>query len=137
MATIHYRNAVILIDGAVLSPSFAELSITYNAETLDQTAFGDTARVNKGGLFNWQVDGRAHQDFGAGAVDATIWPLVGSTTCFEIRPHNSCSTAINPRYFGVGIISTYTPMGGAVGTLLDTPFTLVAAGDLSRSTTAT
>ena len=137
MATVAYTNAYFWLNGVDLSAHFAELSLTYNAETLDETAFGDVNRLNKGGLLNWSLSGRAHQDFAAGAVDATIFPLVGTTTCFELRPLNSCSTAINPRYSGVGIINEYTPMGGAVGTLLDTPFSLVAASTMSRLVTAT
>lgn len=137
MATVHFRNAYFWVNGVDLSSHFAELTLNYGSETLDETAFGDTARINKGGLYTWSLDGKAHQDFAAGAVDATLWSLVGTTTCFELRPHNSCSTTINPRYTGVGVLSQYSPVGGAVGTLLDTPFTLVAAGDLSRLATAT
>lgn len=137
MATLHFRDAYFWVNGVDLSAHFAELTLNYSAEMLDETAFGDSTRINKGGLFNWSLSGRAHQDFASGAVDATLWPLIGTTTCFELRPRNSCSTAINPRYSGIGILQTFSPVGGAVGTLLDAPFEMASASDISRLTNAT
>jgi len=103
----------------------------------DETAMGDSTRVRKGGLKDWSVDVTWHQDFAAGAVDATLFSLVGTTVCMEMRPQNICSTAINPIYSGIGVIESYNPMGGSVGALLDAPTTIQSAGDLSRATAAT
>lgn len=124
------------INGVDLSAHCAEASLNYSSETLDETAFGDTTRINKGGLLNWSIDFRFHQDFAAAAVDATLFNLVGTTTCFELRPNNSCSTAINPSFTGIGIVSQYPPMSGAVGTLLDATVTLASAGALSRASSS-
>ena len=38
---------------------------------------------------------------------------------------------------GIGIIESYTPVGGEVGTLLDAPISIQSAGDLARNTSAT
>ena len=136
MATVHFRNAFLWINGVDLSSHGVEATLNYSSETLDETAFGDTTRINKGGLFNWSLELRFHQDFAAAAVDATLFNLVGTTTCFELRRDNSCSTSINPSYTGIGILSAYNPVGGAVGTLLDAPATLVSAGALSRASSS-
>lgn len=125
------------IAGVDLSDDTESVTINFASEMLDETAMGDTARVNKGGLKTWSVDLNFHQDFAAAAVDATIWPLVGTTTCFDIRPLNSCSTAVNPSFAGIGVVESYTPMGGAVGSLLDAPCTIQSAGTLNRYTSAT
>lgn len=137
MATVHFRNAYIWVNGVDLSADSAEVTLNYGSETLDETAFGDTTRINKGGLLTWSVGIRFHQDFRSGGVDATMFALVGTTTCFELRPHNSCSTTINPRYSGVAILSAYPPMGGQVGTLLDVQAQLESASVLDRLATAT
>lgn len=137
MATVHFRNAYVWINGVDLSDDCAELTFNYGSETLDETAFGDTTRINKGGLYTWSLDLKFHQDFASGSVDATLWSLVGTTTCFEFRPDNSCSTTINPRYSGIGVLSNYPAIGGAVGTLLDVPATIVSASAITRSATAT
>lgn len=115
----------------------ASAALNYSAEILDQTAMGDDTRVRKGGLFDWTVDINFHQDFSAGDVDATLFTLVGTTTCFELRVANTCTTTINPSYTGIAVLKTYNPISGNVGTLLDAPANFVSAGTLSRSVAAT
>ena len=97
---------------------------------------GDSTRINKGGLKTWSIDVTFHQDFGAAAVDATLFSLVGTTVCVEIRPQNICSTSINPTYSGIGLIESYNPVGGSVGSLLDAPVTIQSAGSLSRASSS-
>lgn len=136
MATVVYRNSYVWVNGVDLSDHMREVSLTFGAESLDDTAMGDTTRSHKGGLFDWSLSLVAHQDFSSGELDATLWPLVGTTTCFEIRPNNSCTTAINPSFSGIATLMTYTPMTGAVGSLLDVPAELQSAGALTRSVSA-
>lgn len=137
MATLVYTNAFIQINAVDLSSHASEVSLNYASEMQDETAMGDSTRVRKGGLKDWSVDVTWHQDFAAGAVDATLFSLVGTTVCVEMRPQNICSTAINPIYSGIGVIESYNPMSGSVGALLDAPTTIQSAGNLSRATAAT
>ena len=137
MATLVYTNAFIQINAVDLSSHASEVSLNYASEMQDETAMGDSTRVRKGGLKDWSVDVTWHQDFAAGAVDATLFSLVGTTVCVEMRPQNICSTAINPIYSGIGVIESYNPMSGSVGALLDAPPTIQSAGNLSRATAAT
>ena len=136
MATVHFRNAYTWVNGVDLSDDVESVSLSFGAETLDETAMGDTTRVNKGGLLTWSIDLNFHQDYAASQVEATLFSLVGTTTCFELRPLNSCTTTINPSYSGIGILESYQPMGGSVGSLLDAPATIVSAGSLTRSVAA-
>ena len=136
MATLVYTNAKIEINGTDLSSHASEVSLNYASEMQDDTAMGDSTRVRKGGLKDWSIDVTWHQDFAAGKVDATLFSLVGTTVCMDMRPQNICSTVQNPRFSGIGVIETYNPMGGSVGALLDAPTTIQSAGDLDRSTAA-
>ena len=137
MATLHFRNARFELNGTDLSDDSASVVLNYASEMLDETAMGDSTRIRKGGLLDWSVNVTFHQDYAASQVDATLFSLVGTTVCIEIRPQNICSTVINPRYDGIGIIESYQPVGGDVGTLLDAPLTIQSAGTLSRTTAAT
>ena len=137
MATLVYTNAFIQINAVDMSSHASEVSLNYASEMQDETAMGDSTRVRKGGLKDWSVDITWHQDFSAGAVDATLFSLVGTTVCMEMRPQNICSTAKSPIFSGIGVIESYNPMGGSVGALLDAPTTIQSAGDLSRATAAT
>jgi len=136
MATLVYTNAKIEINGVDLSAHASEVGLNYASEMQDETAMGDSTRVRKGGLKDWSVDVTWHQDFAAGAVDATLFSLVGTTVCVELRPQNICSTSINPTYSGIGVIESYNPVGGAVGALLDAPTTVQSAGSLSRASSS-
>lgn len=137
MGTVVFKNARLEVNGVDMSSFTHDVTLNYASEMLDETAFGDDTRIKKGGLFNWSIDATFHQEEQAGAVDATLFPIVGVTSCIELRPFNTCSTAINPRYFGIGILSSYPPLGGGVGSLLDTKAQFQSAGSLGRSTTAT
>ena len=137
MATIVYRNAKFEVNGTDLSDHVSSLTVNLASQMLDETRMGDDTRRHKGGLFDWNVDVTFHQDEAAGNVDAILFPIVGVTSCIEMRPFNTCSTAINPRLFGIGILDTYPPLGGAVGSLLDTKGSWKSVGSLGRSTTAT
>jgi|ETNvirome_6_1000_1030641.scaffolds.fasta_scaffold10515_3 hypothetical protein len=137
MATLVYTNAFIQINAVDLSSHAESIGLNYASEMQDETAMGDSTRVRKGGLKDWSIDVNWHQDFAAASVDATLFSLVGTTVCVEMRPQNICSTAINPIFSGIGVIESYNPMGGSVGALLDAPTTIQSAGDLSRATAAT
>lgn len=137
MATLNFRNAYVFINGVDMADMTESVTLNYGSEMLDETAMGDDSRVNKGGLKTWSIDLNFHQDYDTAHVDATIWPLVGTTTCFDIRPLNQDSSGVNPRFVGIGIIESYQPMGGAVGSLLDAPVTIQSAGTLNRYTSAT
>ena len=136
MATLVYTNAKLEINGVDLSANASEVSLNYASESVDETAMGDDTRVNKGGLKTWSIDVTFHQDFAANKVDATLFSLVGTTVCVEIRPQNICSTSINPTYSAIGLIESYNPVGGAVGALLDAPVTIQSAGSLSRASSS-
>ena len=137
MATQHFRDAKVQINATDLSSHVASVALNLASEMLDETAMGDSTRIRKGGLKVWSIDLTPHQDFASGAWNATIFGLVGTTVCVEVRPQNICSTVANPIYSGIGVIEKYNPVGGNVGTLLDAPTTIQSAGDLSQNTSAT
>lgn len=78
MATIHFRNAVVLFDGYDLSSSFKEITLEYMVEILDETAFGDDTRIHKGGLYDVRVSGKGNWEGGASAIEAVLFTRVGA-----------------------------------------------------------
>jgi hypothetical protein len=137
MATIIYKNAYFEVNGTSLSDHVESLTFNYGSEMQDETAMGDDTRINKGGLKTWSLDINFHQDYAAADVDGKFFSLVGTTACYEWRPQNICSTAINPRFSGIGVVDSYQPQGGSVGSLLDAPVTIQSASDVARAITAT
>lgn len=129
MATIHYRNAVIVIGGYVLSASFSEFNVEYSAETLDETAFGDTNRIYKGGLLNARMTGRGHCESGSGAIETVLFSMVGTeNTPVVVFPNGiTVGTQTDKGFAMVGVIDTFN-IGGAVGTLLPIDFGMATHG---------
>lgn len=138
MATVVYRDAYFWVNGVDYSSDVSELSFSLKAEMLDETAMGDDTRIHKGGLKVWDLSAKFHQDFSTGHVGALagLFALVGTTTCIEMRPFNSCSTFLNPSYIGIGILEAFPPMAGAVGSLLEVQASFQSAGSLTRASSS-
>jgi hypothetical protein len=137
MAIKVFTRGTFELGGVDLSDHLLSGALTYSAEMLDATKMGDNSRINKGGLKNWSLDVTLHQDYAAGEVDATLFALVGTTACFELR---ACSTNVgadNPRFMGTVTLSDYQPLTGGVGELLKCSPKFSPGDDLVRSVTAT
>lgn len=127
MADIVLTNARIEIDGNVLSADGNQVQINYEAESRDNTAFGDATRSNKGGLKNWSMEINLLQDFAAAAVDSILFPLVGTDFDVKVRPDAGAISTSNPEYVGHGLLQNYAPLGGNVGDLVAAPITIMPA----------
>lgn len=126
MSTVHYRNAVILVDGYLLSGTFAELGVQYGCEVLDETAFGDTTRIHKAGLLTASVDGRGHLEFGVGSPEAVLFNAIGvDGTVLLLFPDGITEGSATNRGFGMLSVVNVFEIGGQVGTIL--PFRMSAA----------
>ena len=134
MATLAFIDAKITINAVVLSSSGNSVNINYEAEVLDETAFGDTTRINKGGLKNWSMEIGFHQDYAANEVDITMFAIVGTVVAVSVLPTSSAAGATNPDYNGNGLIQSYTPISGSNGELLGATVSVASAGNLGRGT---
>lgn len=135
MATIALTDAYISFGTAgVIDADSNQVSLTYSAEVLDDTAFGDSTRSSKGGLKNWSADVTIIQNFAASAIDSKLFPLVGTTATLAIRPTSSAKGGSNPEYTGTALFADYNIVGNSVGELAQATISFRSAGDLSRST---
>jgi hypothetical protein len=116
------------------SSSIAAVTLDITAETADTTAFGSTYRSFISGLKVASLTVDFHQDFAAGAVDATFFPLLGSAIAFQIKPTSGSVTATNPAYSGTAIVSQYTPFANSVGDLATQSLAWTVSGPVTRST---
>lgn len=134
MATLVLTDAYVLINAVDLSDHVTQVSLDYDAESLDDTHMAQTTHSHKGGLKDWTMQIDFQQDFAAAKVDATLFPLVGTTFTVEVRPTSAARSATNPGYTGTGLLTSYPPLGNSVGELAMTSAEIVAAGTLSRAT---
>lgn len=136
MATFVLKDAVVSINAVDLSDHVRSVSITYEADQVDDTNMGDTTKQRLAGLLEWSVEIEFAQDFAAGEVDATLFPLVGAAPFeIKIRPTSGAIAATNPEYVGNAVLPSYTPIDGSVGDLATTSVEFVSSGTLTRDTT--
>ena len=134
MGSFSFTDAKVTVNGVDLSTYVRQATINVSAAELEDTAMGDTFRSRVAGLKDWSVNLEFNQDFAAGAVDATLWPLLGTTTVVTVKATSAANSATNPQYSGSVLVSQYNPLTNGVGDLATTSVTWQGAGTLSRLT---
>ena len=136
MAKFYAQDYKITVGTANLSDSIASVTLDITADEIETTAFGSTYRTRIGGLKDGSVSLDFHQDFGAGSVDALLFPLMGSTVAVKIAPTSGTVTATNPEYRFTALVTQYQPFAGAVGDLATLSVTWPVSGEVVRGTAA-
>jgi hypothetical protein len=136
MATLVLTNAYISVGGTVLSDHANSVTLNYENDSIEITAFGDTGHKFTGGLQNNSCEIALMQDFAvspSNSVEATLYPLVGTTTTVIVKPNGSTTSATNPAYTLTGtFLASHTPVAGAVGELAMTSVTFTG-GTLAKA----
>ncbi len=133
MATFSFTDGFLLLNAVNMSAMARQLVLKTSAAELDNTAFGATYHSRIGGLKDGQIDVEWNQDFAAAQVDVLLFPLLGTTVTFEVRPTSAARSATNPAYTGSVLISDYTPLDGKVGDLAVNKSTWKTTGTITRA----
>jgi hypothetical protein len=127
------------VGGTNISDHVESVEINMEAEDVDITAMGATARAHAPGLRNDSLTINVFQDFAVGEIDATFAPLIGnaSGTAVVVRPTSSATSSVNPGYSATMVLLGYQPLNGTVGEASQTSISMVCAqgSSISRSTT--
>ena len=136
MATSTYlSNPSVTINSVDLSDQCTSATVTYTAEALESTAFGDTARKYTSGLQNNEVTVTLYQSYAASETEASIYALVGTTTNLVLKPSSSAVSSTNPSYTLTGAyLETHTPIAASLGELSTVTLTF-RGGTLAKATT--
>ena len=122
MATLVFTNAVILVNGVEISGQTNEMNVAFSSELLDETVFGSTTRLRKGGLKTFSFEGSGFFESGAGSIDELLFDAVGGTSQITVWPTTITEGDTGAMGFaGNGLEENYT-IGGTVGTLLPVNF---------------
>jgi hypothetical protein len=117
MAIVMSNNVSFTVNSVDLSDHVREIKIDMSAEDLDATAMGASSRAHTVGLRDDRVEVTFLQDYASAKVDATLAPLVGTTTGFTIvvKPTNAAVSATNPSYTVTALLFDYSPIDATVG----------------------
>ena len=124
MATQVFDNAVLLVSGYDVSGDFNEVTLEHGAELQDETAFGDTTRIRKGGRKTTRLTGRGFWQ--SPTPDQVFFDRVGDDDeVVTVFPDSVIegSTSSGSGYAFKSVLTAYN-QGGAVGTML--PFDIAA-----------
>jgi hypothetical protein len=134
MAVLVLTDASITINSVALGDHSNTVTLNYEKDSVEVTAFGMTGHKFTGGLQNNSLDIDLMQDFAAANVEATIFPLVGTQTTVVIKPTSDAVSATNPSYTLTDtFLAAHTPVAGAVGELAMTSLSFTG-GVLTKAT---
>ena len=134
MAKFVATDHKLTLNSTDLSSSLHSIELTVQADEVDTTTFGGAWKTVTGGLKSGSVKLNFYQDFGAGAVDATLWPLLNTNATVVITPTSSAVSATNPAYTAICLVSQYQPFASTVGDLATLSVTWPTSGTVSRAT---
>ena len=134
MAVLVLTDAVITVNSVALSDHANSVTVNYEIDSVETTAFGSTGHKFTGGLQNNSLDIEFMQDFAASNVEATVYPLVGTTTTVTVKASSAATSATNPIYTLTGaFLAAHTPVAAAVGELAMTSLSFTG-GVLTKAT---
>jgi hypothetical protein len=135
MAIFVATDFLVSINGSTaLNAYLTQVELKASANDVTTTAFGSTWVTRVAGLKEGSLTLQFNQDYAASAVDATLWPLLGSNATVAIRPTSSAISSANPSYTAVVVVTDYTPVSGQIGDLAVLSITLPTSGTVSRGT---
>jgi len=134
MAKYAATDHTITVNGSAFSTALQSVELMVEAAELETTGFGTTFRERIGGLKTGSVTLNFFQDFAAGQVDATIWPLLGSNATVVVKPTSGTTTATNPAFTAVCLVTQYNPFTSSVGDIATTSVTWPTTGTVTRGT---
>lgn len=135
MATATFlAGASITVNSVDLSDQLTNAVLTYTAEALEATSLADTARKYVAGLQNNEITVTLMQSYAATETEATVYPLVGTTTTIVLKPSSGAVSATNPSYTLTGAyLASHTPINSSVGELSMVELTF-QGGTLAKAT---
>jgi hypothetical protein len=135
MAVEIIKNASVTINAVDLSSLVESVQITHAAERVEITSMGMTSRRYTTGLAADAMVINFYVDFAASKTEATIYPLVGTTTTVIVKPTSAATSTTNPTYtYSNAFVESHTPIGsGKIGEIPMTQITL-SGGDIVKTT---
>jgi hypothetical protein len=135
MAIFVATDFSVSINGSTALASYlTQVELKTTANDITTTAFGSTWVTRVAGLKEGSLTLQFNQDYAASAVDAVLWPLLGTNATVVIKPTSTAVSATNPAYTAICLVTDYTPISGNIGDLSTFSITLPTTGTISRAT---
>ena len=127
-------NANVSIGGVDLSSHITKVTLSTTRAEIETTTFGNTAVRRVAGLADSSVAIDFNQDFAAASVEATLYPLIGSTAAVIVKPNGTATGTANPSYTFSALVTEWMPLDAQVGELAAASITWPIDGTLTKAT---
>lgn len=118
MSQIVLTDVSVVVNSVDLSDHVTSVTLNYDVDAVEVTAMSDGSRKYTGGLKNISATVDFQQDFAASETNATLFPLVGTTTTLVIKPTSAAVGSTNPSYTITGAyVASHQVVSGSVGDL--------------------
>lgn len=135
MAKYVVTGTYVTLNGSDISDSTARAELVINAAEVDTTDFGSNGWTEIiGGLKSGSVTLDFHSDFGAGGISNLLADLVGTIGTVTINPTGTAVSSSNPTWTAPVMISSFSPVAGAVGDLATFSVTFPTSGEVTYAT---
>ena len=135
MAIFVATDFSVSINGSTALASYlTQVELKASANDITTTAFGSSWVTRVAGLKEGSLTLQFNQDYAAAAVDATLWPLLGTNATVVIKPTSSAVSSANPAYTAICSVIDLTPVSGQIGDLATFSVTWPTTGTVSRAT---
>jgi len=129
MARIVLTNVAVTFGTTDISSYVTSVALSSSFDVVETTAFGNTARTRVAGLADNSVALEFNQDYATSALEATIYPTLGTAVSLTVRP----VAGVEPAYSFSALVSEWTPLNGAVGELATASVTWPISGVITKS----
>lgn len=133
MAKILLQDVKVTINGTNLSNAIKSVELALTVDAKETTAFGDGWINRVAGLKDGSVKIDFFQDFGAAAVEATLYPLFGTLATVVVLPTSGTPSATNPSYTFLALVNSHSPVAGAVGDVATFSVTYPTSGTVVKA----
>lgn len=127
-------NANVTVGGVDLSSHITKVTLSTSVNEVETTAMGAAGITRVGGLKDSSISIDFNQDFTAAAVEATIYPLLGSTATVVVKPVGTAVGATNPSYTATVLVTEWTPLDAQVGDLSTASVSWPVSGAITKAT---
>jgi hypothetical protein len=123
------------INGVDLSSEVRQVEVQMTQPGVTSTASGADGQQRAPGLRDDAFVVRLRQKYGAGAVDATLWPIFDGQldATVVVRESTVAAATANPEWQGIAFIESYPPFSQEVGQLAETTIRLPVQGKIERA----
>jgi len=135
MAIFMGNKVAVIVGTSTITDHVSTVSLAREIDQVEITAMNDTVQNMIGGIERPTLNLELYNDFASASVNALFEDALGTKLNIKLIPVSGTVSATNPSYTRSGLISSWTPVNGAVDAVASVSVSLPVTA-LTKSTSA-